>query len=87
MTELSDNRDLYQYLIKLATRLTQAGSKKLADIAMFAASQASAMSTEFLGESRIALREIQSLEQGVLSDEERDELNAVLKQLDRALGK
>ena len=43
------------------------------------------MSTEFLGESRIALRRVLKEEDGVLTLQEREDLLDVLRQLDSAL--
>ena len=52
----------------------------------FATAHASAcISTEFLGECRIAIREVLSREKGALTDDERGDLIDILKQLDKGL--
>ena len=53
---------------------------------LFSASrQAVGISTEFLGEARIALRKVVTEHEGVLDEKEVRELIDVLQQLDRAL--
>jgi hypothetical protein len=42
------------------------------------------MSTEFLGESKMALREVAKDKSGILTHAEYTELSAVLKQIDSA---
>lgn len=85
MKALSNNRDLYEYLLFLASVLQQRGSATLSEIVQFASRQASTFpATEFLGESRIALRRVLDEENGILNDQERTDLRDVLKQLDRA---
>jgi len=82
---LVNNQALDKYLITLATKLRERGANLGADALIAASRQAAAMSTEFLGESRIALRALCESGARVLSDEDRAELNDVLEQLDAAL--
>jgi len=85
MKTLSDNQDLYKYLLFLASVLKQRGATALSEIVQFASRQASTFpATEFLGESRIALRRVLDEEKGILNNEERTDLCDVLKQLDNA---
>ena len=86
MKKMSDNRDLYEYLLFLSSELKQRGLTSLSETVEFASSQASAcVVTEFIGESRIALREVLNKENGTLTQQERADLIDVLKQLDQAL--
>jgi hypothetical protein len=82
---LSSNSDLYQYLLELSALLRSSGLVDLADIVRSASRQSAAMSTEFLGESRIALRQVWSHGQTALSEQGRIDLMDVLKQLNKAL--
>jgi hypothetical protein len=61
------------------------GANELGDVVDIAIGNASSMSTEFLGESRIALRQVWKEECGILSDQERCDLSDVLKQLDTVM--
>jgi hypothetical protein len=54
--KLPSNTDLYEYLLSLRDLLGSQGSQQLAESVRFAAEQATGLSTEFLGESRFALR-------------------------------
>jgi len=85
MKALNSNSELFQYLNSLISQLRKRGAADLADSVEFASRQASGMSTEFLGESRLALRQLLDREQGVLTETERKEVYDVLKQLDEAL--
>jgi hypothetical protein len=85
MKSLSSNRDLYEYLLSFSSELKRQGLLALSETVAFASGQASSSSTEFLGESRIALRQVMSEEKGVLTSQERAELLDVLRQLDEAL--
>jgi hypothetical protein len=87
MRTLSTNSDLYQYLLQLAGDLRKLGSTDLADIVTTASNQASGMTTEFLGESRIALRQVRRRGRSILSEQACADLVDVLKQLDAALDK
>jgi hypothetical protein len=85
MKTLSNNRELYDYLLFLSSAFKERGAVALSKAVTFAIGQAAAMSTEFLGESRIALRQVLKDENGVLTQQERDDLLQVVKQLDDAL--
>jgi len=80
-----NNRELYEYLLFLAAELQKRKFEELSEAVAFASRQASGMSTEFLGESRIALRRVLKEEDGILTVQERADLSDVLKQLDEAL--
>jgi hypothetical protein len=83
---LSNNQDLYDYLRSLIALLNERGAEALGKIVSFAAGQ-TFMSTEFLGESRIALRRVLSEENGILNHEEREDLSQVLTQISDALNR
>ena len=61
--------------------------EELSEAVAFASRQASGMSTEFLGESRLALHRVLKEEDGILTVQERADMSDVLKQLDAALDK
>jgi hypothetical protein len=84
MKRLSSNKDLYDYLIDLAERLRTRGADSLAAIVLSASRQAAGLSTEFLGESQIALKEVLDSEVA-LDENERADLLGVLEQLSTAL--
>jgi cobalamin biosynthesis Mg chelatase CobN len=86
-TPLSNNQELYDYLLRLADVLVERGSHVLANNVRGAAQQASGMSTEFLGESRIALEQTLATEAGALNPQERQYLIAVIDQLDQTLSR
>jgi len=83
--KLSSNTDLYNYLLHLADLLADSGSPALAESVRFAARQATGLSTEFLGESRIALRRVLDTEGGALQTPERAELEGVISQVETSL--
>jgi hypothetical protein len=85
MTKLNSNTDLYNYLLSLSNLLADRGSPQLAESVRFAARQSTGLSTEFLGESRIALKAVLDKEKGILGLAERDELIGVVSQIDFAL--
>jgi hypothetical protein len=85
MKRLESNAELYRYLLVLASQLRSQGATDLATLVESASRQASGMSTEFLGESRIALRRVLETKQGILTEAERKDLSDVLRQLDDAL--
>ncbi len=87
MKVFSSNRDLYDYLLALQARLESRGANALGDVVGIAIGNASSMSTEFLGESRIALRQVWKEDCGILGDQERCDLSDVLKQLDTVMGR
>jgi hypothetical protein len=83
--KLSSNRDLFEYLTYLARKLNEAGAAQLADSVLAASRTASGIPiTEFLGESRIALRHVQQMGVGLLTRREQADLADVLAQIDAA---
>ena len=85
MKILLSNRDLYEYLLTLSSELHKRGSGSSSELVASASRKATGMSTEFLGEARIALRETLQREKEILTPEERRDLLDVLEQLNRAL--
>jgi len=83
--KLANNRELYEYLLSLSTTLQSRGGDALSQIVSAASRHAAGMSTEFLGESRIALRQVAQDTGGILSPAEQGDLCDVLEQLDQAL--
>ena len=81
---LKSKQELYEYLLTLSAKLTGRGAEKLGRAVITASRHAAGMSTEFLGESRIALREVAKDKSGILTHAEYTELSAVLKQIDSA---
>ncbi len=82
---LHNNRELYEYLGRLAGALDSAGQHDLEQVVTTAMGNASSLSTEFLGESRLALRRVLSDGGSALTSQERTDLVDVLAQLDQAL--
>ena len=64
MKVLSDNKDLYEYWLFLSLIFKQRGAEELDKIVERAIGNAASLSTEFLGESRIALTHIKNEENG-----------------------
>ncbi len=87
MKEFTSNRDFYEYLFDIRGSLSKRGSAELSAMLDAACRQASSASTEFLGESRFALRHLLSHEDGILTVEERADLIRALEQLDSVLGR
>src|SRR5437667_5665134 len=85
MKQLMSNKELYEYLVDLSSKLRARGCEPLAASVLAASRQAAGLSTEFLGESRIALRNVSDSDQAVLSGSERTELSDILNQLTIAL--
>src|SRR4029453_3852303 len=85
MKRLDNNAELHRYLLLPVSQLRDRGEADLAALLESANRQASGMSTEFLGESRIALPQLLVEEQGTLTEAERKDVLDVLKQLDKAL--
>lgn len=85
--ELQSKRELYEYMVGLAKILDARSASDLSALVLAASRHAATFpTTEFLGEARLALRQVQSRE-GLLSDSERTDLFDVLSQLDRAFEK
>jgi hypothetical protein len=80
--KLSSNRDLYEYLVRLASELE--GRLEALSRALAAAARTRSVSpaTEFLGESRIVLRRVLAEENGILSQIERETLQDMLREVD-----
>ena len=85
MPQLENNQELYDYLISLAASLRERGAESMAVIITAASKHAAGLSTEFLGESRIALRKLVDLDPAVLGEQGKSEVADVLKQLNAAL--
>jgi hypothetical protein len=85
MDTLSNNAELYQYLLRLAAILEARNAKQLGEAVVHASKCSAGMSTEFLGESRIALRQVLKKGAGALTAQEHDDVKEVLRQLDQAL--
>jgi hypothetical protein len=87
LTRLENNRQLYDYLAAIGATLNTRGAVDLGHIVLAASRTAAGMPvTEFLGESRIALRRVEN-EQNVLTERERLELIDVLRHLDEAFNR
>jgi len=85
MKPLSSRRELYDYLVFLAAELKKRKFDELSEAVTRASHHVvSNMTTEFLGESRIALRRVLKEEDGILLVGERSDLSDVLRQLDDA---
>jgi len=84
---LENNQQLYDYLASIGTKLSARGAVELSRIVMMASHYAGTVpATEFLGESRIALRRVEK-EQNVLTQDEHLEVADVVRQLDEAFGR
>jgi hypothetical protein len=83
--ELSSNRELYEYLVLVASQLWSRGVEALSkDLAVAARTAGAVPAAEFLGGSRIALRRVLAEENGILSPQDRAELQEVLIQVEMA---
>jgi hypothetical protein len=81
----SNNKELYDYLIHLAAKLNEAGAPQIAECVLAASRTAWTIPvTEFLGESRIALRRVLEMDVGILNSRERFDLQDVLSEIDNA---
>jgi hypothetical protein len=85
MKKLTSNTDLYEYLLSLGNLLSDRRAPQLAESVRFAARQSTGLSTEFLGESGIALRGVLSTENGILRRDEREELQGIIGEIEFAL--
>jgi hypothetical protein len=85
MKTLASNGELYEYLLGLAKTLQERQAQKLAEAVAHASRTAVGNSTEFLGESRIALRRVIKEERRLLTAQERADAKNVLSQIDGAL--
>jgi len=85
MMQLSSNSELFEYLRSLSKMLEERQDTELSEAVVAHACRMSPfMSTEFLGESRIALKRLLKKEHGVLNSEERHDVKEVLSQIDAA---
>ena len=80
---LASNNELYEYLVFLSDKLKKRNSHNLSEAVFSASRYVAGMSTEFLGESRIALRRVLK-DESVLAVQEREELSNIVKQIDDA---
>lgn len=79
---LSSSQELYDLLIGLALELRARGATGLAEAIDFATGQAGTSITEFVGESRIALRRVAAESEDVLSASESEHIREVIQQID-----
>jgi hypothetical protein len=82
---LADNKQLYEYLLFLSAELKSRGSNEMSELLTDASHHVAGMSTEFLGESRIALRRVSREAGSRLTEREHSDLVDVLTQLNAAL--
>lgn len=82
---LADDKQLYEYLLYLISELKSRGSNELSELLTDASHHAAGMSTEFLGESRIALRRVSGEAGSMLTEREHSDLVDLLTQLNAAL--
>jgi hypothetical protein len=87
MKSFTNNQQLFDYLLGLSSKLKKRGLLELSETVEVAIGNASSISTEFLGESRIALRQVLQRGKDVLNGKEQNDLNDLLRQLDTALDK
>jgi len=85
MPQLANKQELFDYLIGLAASLRERGAESMAAIITIASKHAAGPTTEFLGESRIALRKLVDLDLAVLSEQDKSEVAGVVNQLNAAL--
>lgn len=81
----SANEDLYKYLLYLISILNERDRGDLSEKMEFASRQAASSATEFLGESRIALKEVLQKAGGILNEKEKSDLTSALVQIGNAL--
>lgn len=84
MTHLASNRELYEYLVRLAEELKSTQLDELSEAVLVASRHAAGLSTEFLGESRIALQRVLNEENGALTSQQRSDVSDALTVLHRA---
>lgn len=82
MKRPSNNTQLSQHLQFLTKTLEERHAKELSEAVAHVGRMSPVMSTEFLGESRIALTQLLRKERGILTDQERDEVQEVLSEID-----
>ena len=84
MTILSNNTDLYNYLIVLANKLKRLGADNLSQLVV-RATRAAGQSTEFLGESKLSLQQVLQDGNKILTSEEYKEMQIILAEINNAL--
>jgi flagellar biosynthesis chaperone FliJ len=84
---LGSNQELYDYLLRLAQELQDHGAKELGEMVAGASRHAAGLSTEFLGESRIALQHIILEGKNALTATQRADVEDVLQQLTAAINR
>ena len=80
--KMESNSDLYAFLADLSIQLSTVDSGELSATLDYAKGFASGSPTEFLGESRIALKSLYALK--ALSDNQRKQVEFVLRKIDEA---
>jgi hypothetical protein len=83
---LKSNRELYEFMGVLTSRLRALGATTLEVVVETARHHAAGMNTEFLGESRIALRRVLKDGRRVLTPADLDEIRDIVSQIDAAFG-
>jgi len=84
---LKNNRELYDFMGMLVSRLRALGATALEAVVETARHHAAGMNTEFLGESRIALRRVLKDGRRVLTPEDLAEIRDVVSQIDATFGR
>jgi hypothetical protein len=88
---LKDFKELYEFLLKTSSELKTQGATELAGIVEVASSFASGvrigLTTEFVGESRIALSRVLKGGADLLSPQKRSDIDDVLHQLTASLNR
>jgi hypothetical protein len=84
---LSSNQELHADLLRLARGLKARGAIELSEVVTYAGRQAASMSTEFLGESRIAPRRVLSTGRTVWEPSEQADIEDVVRRLTAAINR
>ncbi len=82
---LASNAELHRYLLQTAELVSRLGLTDQANKLRRAAAHGTGLSTEFLGESTIALKEVLRVSGNLMDAVDRDRLVAILEQLETAL--
>ena len=85
MKTLANNSELYTYLVELFGKLESCGAESLSATVLAASRQSASSSTEFLGESRLALMKVYQSSEMFLTNADRVEIQEVLQQISTAL--
>jgi hypothetical protein len=81
---LSSNADLYEFLLLLANLMETQSHHQSAGKLGFAANQASGLSTEFLGEELLALKQTSEEIGDKMEEQQRNDLADAIRQLESA---